>query len=263
MAIHYVDMHQSAPAFSTDLISSPSLEKSADSMLGAIMAFVRYAHDHQWIDRIPPLRKLDVDEVMRGRPITGNEFEQMLAAVPSVVGDGPAEEWRFGMKILWETGFRLADLLDFSWDDAARIHPVWPRRQGQHPTLVIPSTQKNGKNQEIPMLPGLQKLLDTVPKDRRTGFIVNLLPVEFQFKSQPKKWFMPNSEDLANLIRSYSNCSIARACGVSDVAVADMGQFVNHDVVEDRGRGHHALPMKVQLAAVGAGCPMVLQVNDP
>jgi integrase len=96
---------------------------------------------------------------------------------------------------------------------------VWPRRQGQYPTLVIPSTQKNGKNQEIPLLPGLKKLLDTVPEDRRTGFVVNLRPIEYQFKSQSEKWFVPKSEDLADLIRSYSNCSIARACGVSDVAV--------------------------------------------
>ena len=192
---------------------------TVNSMLAAIMAFVRYCYDHEWIDRIPPLRKLDVDEVMRGRPITGEEFERMLEAVPKVVGEGPAEEWRFALKILWESGFRIADLLDFSWDDIERIHPVWPRRQGQHPTLVIPSTQKNGKNEEIPLLPGLKKLLDTVPEDRRVGFVVNPPPAEYEFKSQPKKWFMPKPEDLADLIRSYSNCAIARACGVSDVTV--------------------------------------------
>ena len=192
---------------------------TVNSMLAAIMAFVRYCYDHEWIDRVPPLRKLDVDEVMRGRPITGEEFERMLAAVPKVVGDGPAEEWRFALNILWESGFRIADLLDFSWDDIERIHPVWPRRQGQHPTLVIPSTQKNGKNEEIPILPGLKKLLDTVPEDRRVGFVVNPPPAEYEFKSQSKKWFMPKPEDLATLIRSYSNCAIARACGVSNVTI--------------------------------------------
>ena len=102
-------------------------------------------------------------------------------------------------------------------DHFARVE--WPRRQGQHPTLVIPSTQKNGKNEEIPLLPGLQKLLDSVPEDRRIGFVVNPPPAEYEFKSQPRKWFMPKAEDLANLIRSYSNCAIARACGVSSVTV--------------------------------------------
>jgi integrase len=192
---------------------------TVNSMLAAIMAFVRYCYDHEWIDRVPPLRKLVVDEVMRGRPITGEEFERMLETVPKVVGEGPAEDWRFAVKILWESGFRIADLLDFSWDNIERIHPVWPRRQGQHPTLVIPSSQKNGKNEEIPLLPGLKKLLDTVPEERRVGFVVNPPPVEYQMKSQPKKWFMPKAEDLADLIRSYSNCAIAKACGVSEQTV--------------------------------------------
>jgi integrase len=183
------------------------------------MAFARYCCDHQWIDSVPPVQKLDVDEVMRGRPIAGEEFERMLDAVPKVVGNGPAEEWRFALKILWESGFRIADLLDFSWDDIERIHPIWPRRQGQHPTLVIPSTQKNGKNEEVPLLPGLKKLLDSVPEDRRTGFVVNPSPAEYEFKSQPKKWFMPKPPDLAELILVYSNCAIARACAVSDVTV--------------------------------------------
>jgi len=192
---------------------------TVNSMLAAILAFVRYCYDHQWIDRVPPLRKIEVDEVMRGRPITGEEFERMLQAVPKVVGEGPANGWRFALRILWETGFRIADLLDFSWDDIERIHPAWPRRPDQHPTLVIPSTQKNGRNEEIPLLPGLQALLDSVPKQQRTGFVVNLSPAEFEFRSQPKRWFKPRREDLSNLIRSYSNSAIARACGVSDVTV--------------------------------------------
>jgi len=156
---------------------------------------------------------------MRGRPITGEEFERMPQAVPKVVGEGPANRWRFALRTLWETGFRIADLLDFSWDDIERIHPAWPRRPGQHPTLVIPPTQKNGRNEEIPLLPGLQALLDPVPERQRTGFVVNLPPAEFEFKSQPKKWFKPRLEDLSDLIRSYSNSAIARACGVSDVTV--------------------------------------------
>jgi len=192
---------------------------TVNSMLAAVMAFARYCYDHEWIDRMPPLRKLDVDEVMRGRPITGEEFDRLLETVPKVVGERLAAEWCFTLKILWETGFRLADVMDFSWDNIERIHPVWPRRPDQHPTLVIPSTQKNGKNEEIPLLPGLKKLLDAVPEERRTGFVVNPPPVEFEFKSQSKTWFQPKPEDLAVLIRNYSNCAIGRACGVSDVTV--------------------------------------------
>ena len=54
---------------------------------------------------------------------------------------------------------------------------------------------------------------------RHGGFVASPPPAEYEFKSQPKKWFIPKAEDLADLIRSYSNCAIARACGVSDVTV--------------------------------------------
>lgn len=192
---------------------------TVNSMTAAVMAFVRYCYRHEWIDRVPPLEKIDVDDVMRGRPITGEEFDRMLAAVPKVVGNGPAASWQLVLNVLWESGFRIADVMDFSWDDTTRIHPVWPRRQGQHPTLIIPPTQKNGKNEEIPMLPGLLALLEQVPAGKRHGFVVDPLPEAYCLPSQQAKWFMPKPEDLADLISDYSNCAIARACGVSEQTV--------------------------------------------
>ena len=135
------------------------------------MAFVRFCHRHQWIDAVPPLQKLAVDDVKKGRPITGEEFERMLGATVEVVGSGSAPSWQFALKVLWESGFRVGDLMDFSWDDDRHIHPVWPSRKDHHPTIVVPSTQK------IPMLPGLQALLESVDKRNRTGWIVDPLPV--------------------------------------------------------------------------------------
>ena len=153
---------------------------TVNSMLGAVMAFVRYCHAHDWLDRVPQLQKLDVDDVMKGRPITVEEFERMLATTPQVVGAGSAQSWQFTLRVLWGSGFRIGDVMDFCWDDDRHIHPVWPERDGQHPTLVIPSTQKNGVHQEIPMLPDLRTLLETVPEGERTGWVVNPRPVEYQ-----------------------------------------------------------------------------------
>lgn len=193
---------------------------TVNSMMGAVMAFVTYCHDHEWIDRVPPVKKLEVDEVMLGRPITGEEFDRMLAAVPKVVGTGTAESWRFTLRVLWESGFRIADVMQFSWDDDERkIHPIWPSRSGQHATILVPSKQKNKKVEEIPVLPGLHQLLDIVPAVDRTGFVVNPLPIEYEIKFQKKKWFMPAAEDLTSLIADYSNVAIAKACGVTETTV--------------------------------------------
>ena len=191
---------------------------SVNSMMASIMVFVRYCRDHEWIDRVPPLRKIDVDEVMKGRPISGEEFDRMIEATPAAVGKEAAPSWIFTLTVLWESAFRIQDAMRFSWDDSEQIHPVWPRLRSQHPTIVVPSSQKNRKNEEIPMLPGLAVLLRSVPKNQRTGWVVNPQPIEYTMKGQGQ-WFMPSATDLALLLPVYSNCSIATACGVSEQTV--------------------------------------------
>ncbi len=191
---------------------------TVNSMMAAILAFIRYCHDHGWIDQVPRIQKIEVDDVMRGRPITGEEFERMLAATPKIVGDGPAESWQLAQRILWESGFRVSDVMNFAWDDERKIRPVWSSRKGRLPTIVLPAIQKNRKVEEIPMLPGLQEILDPIPETERNGFVVNPLPIEYEFKSQTN-WFMPTTTDLETLIGQYSNVSIAKACGVTETTV--------------------------------------------
>jgi len=191
---------------------------TVNTMMGAIMAFVRYCHVHEWIDRVPPLSKLDVDDVMKGRPITAVEFEVMLAAVPEVVGKRSGASWKHVLQILWESAFRVGDVMNFSWDDERRIHPVWPQRKDQYPTLAISSSQKNKKSQEIPMLPGLQELLLQTPKKDRHGWVVNPLPIDYHIRSNAA-WFKPTTSDLKKLTSEFNNCAIARACAVTETTV--------------------------------------------
>ena len=191
---------------------------TVNSMLASVMAFARHCEQHGWIAAVPKLQKLEVEEVMKGRPITGAEFERMLNVTPKIVGQSVAESWQFALRILWESGFRVGDLMNFSWDDERNIHPVWTNRKGQHATIIVPSSQKNGRVQEIPLLPGLNAVLMSVPEQDRTGWIVNPQPVEYELATH-SEWFRPTNRDLRELIRSHSNRSIALACGVSDMAV--------------------------------------------
>lgn len=205
---------------------------TVNSMMGAILAFVRYCKKHGWIEQLPEVEKIEVEDVMRGRPITSDEFGRILEAVPRVVGQVPAPSWRFVLHILWESGFRIGDVMNFSWDDEMRIHPVWPSRADKHATIKIPSSQKNRKIEEIPMLPGLKILLNEVGADDRIGFVVNPLPIEYAMKCQ-RDWFMPNPDDLQSLIEDYSNVAIAKACGVSDPTV---GKWVAKLVLKRHGK---------------------------
>lgn len=191
---------------------------TVNSMLGVIMAFVRFCSRHRWIESVPALQKLKVEEVMKGRPITGEEFERMLEATPLIVGSESSPSWEFALRILCESGFRVGDLMDFSWDDERRIHPRWPVRAGHHATIAIPSSQKNGLVQEIPMLPGLDHLLNSVPRSDRTGWVVNPEPIQYEIQAD-SVWFRPTTAGLRDLTTKFSNRSIAAACGVSDTMV--------------------------------------------
>jgi hypothetical protein len=120
--------------------------------------------------------------------------------------------------VLWESGFRVGDLMDFSWDDTRHLHPSWPSQPGQLPTIVIPSSQKNKRVQEIPLLPGLEELLNSVPESKRFGWVVNPLPIQYEIKAGAD-WFQPKEADLRSWARRFSNQAIARACGVTDTTV--------------------------------------------
>lgn len=191
---------------------------TVNTMVGAVMAFFRYCLAHGWIDDLPKLPKLPVDDVMKGRPISQQEFDAMLDAVPAVVGKRHAASWQFTLKVLWQSAFRVGDVMNFSWDDQRRIHPVWPNRSNQRPTLMIPPTQKNGKVQEIPMLPGLRDLLEETPKPDRHGWVVDPQPIDYQIRSR-EDWFRPTPEDLRELSSKHGNSAIARVCGVTETAV--------------------------------------------
>lgn len=187
---------------------------TVNSTIGAVIAFARFCKKHDWIPAVPDVQKLEVEEVMKGRPVTGEEFDRMLAVTPDVVGPNSAPSWQFAMRVLWETGFRIGDLMDFHWNDEQHIHPRW---KGQ-PTLVIPSSQKNRKLQELPLLPGLAKLLETVPAKNRTGWVVDPQPMEFTIQGDTE-WFRPDDRTLAELVQRFTNRAISRACGVSDMTV--------------------------------------------
>ena len=191
---------------------------TVNSTMGAVMAFVNFCFRRGWIPGVPYIQKLDADDAMRGRPITADEFQRMLDATPEVVGDRAAPTWQFTLKLIWESGFRLGDVMDFCWHDERHIRPRWPGESRSHATLAIPSSQKNGRNQEVPMLPGLRELLETVPICERNGWIANPLPMQ-QLVRKDANWVRPTVEDLHMLVPNYSNRAIGRACGVTDTTV--------------------------------------------
>ena len=111
---------------------------------------------------------------MKGRPITTEEFERMLEAVPGVVGDDKADQWRFYLRGLWASGLRLEESLDLWWDRPNKIYPMFPK-DGQ-PLFQIPAELEKGHTDRLlPMAPEFALMLQAVPEAERTGpvFLLN------------------------------------------------------------------------------------------
>ncbi len=108
---------------------------------------------------------------MRGRPITAEEFDRMIAAVPKV-RDKFVSRWQRFLRGLWWSGLRLGEALALSWDPDAGISIDLA---GRYPVIRIAGDfQKNGKNEVLPMTPEFADLVLQTPEDERHGFVFDL-----------------------------------------------------------------------------------------
>lgn len=144
------------------------------TMMGAVIASLRWAWHQGWISSVPPIRRIKTSKLRsaKGRPLSGEEFEKMTMLTAAVVGGSAAGSYRHILNGLWESGLRLGELMHMSWDMPNTIQPVWHR--GRLPVLTIPaSMQKNDTEEAIPMLPAFEALLLKTPEAQRTGWIFN------------------------------------------------------------------------------------------
>lgn len=166
----------------------------------AVVAALNWAYLQDWLTSPPKLPRFKASKrkMMKGRPITEDEFTKMLDVTPSVVGEAAAASWQFVLRGLWESALRLEELMNVSWNKPGTIRPAWP--QGKSPLLEIPAAmQKNDTDEEIPLLPGFEKLLLEVPEPQRTGWVFN--PVSLQTKFGKKVRFdRPDSEWVGKVI---------------------------------------------------------------
>lgn len=102
---------------------------------------------------------------MRGRPLTGEEFDRMVEAAP--------DAYLGILKTMWLIGLRLSEALIFSWDDPTTIHV--DDLDGRTPCYVCPGNcHKAGVDMRVPLTPDAVKWLRETPADQRTGRVAGL-----------------------------------------------------------------------------------------
>ncbi len=160
----------------------------ADSTINAYSAHLRAALN--WAKRqgllaavptIERLKRAKGGKLMKGRPITLEEFERMLAKVPAIVGEKAAESWRHYLEGLWASGLRLGESLVLTWDPDDTLCVDY---SGKRPMLRIPAELEKGhQDRLLPMAPEFAEFLERTPRDQRTGFVFNPLPYRGQSRT--------------------------------------------------------------------------------
>jgi integrase len=138
---------------------------------------MRWAHREGLLTTLPTFnmpKRAKRSKSMRGRPITGEEFDRMIEATPAVVENAAAKSWQFYLRGLWESGLRLMESLSLRWDDKPGAIVV--DLSGRRPMLRIPAeAQKSNCDQLLPITPEFAALLLSVPEADRRGRVFKLL----------------------------------------------------------------------------------------
>jgi integrase len=147
-------------------------ESSIKSYFAHLKAALRWAERVGMISKapvFPKLQRASSNDSAKGRALSGEEFDRMIAAVPKVVGEDRAAEWQRFLRGLWLSGFRIGESLVLSWDERAGIVVDIA---GRNPVAHIEAdSQKSHRGETIPLAPEFGELLKAVPSDQRNGFV--------------------------------------------------------------------------------------------
>jgi integrase len=118
-------------------------------------------------------------KLMRGRPLTNDEFEAMISAVIKVRKHDTAV-WKHYLRGLWLSGLRLEESSVLSWDEDAAFAVDL---SGRHPRFrIYAEAEKGHQDRLLPMTPDFAELLLQTPGETRAGKVFKLVG---KFTHQP------------------------------------------------------------------------------
>lgn len=135
-----------------------------------LRAFIRWCATRGLIRRVPrfEMPRIPGRRLMRGRAITAEEFERMLAAI-EVVRPRDAALWRELLTGLWLSGLRLGEALALSWNAEAPVQ-VLVEADGTVLLRFVAEGHKANRDELVPALPDFARwLLENWPPARRHG----------------------------------------------------------------------------------------------
>lgn len=167
-------------AFVTKLRGAKRSESTVAKHLRHLKAAMRWANRRGLLVTLPEFdmpKRAKGSKLMRGRPVSLEEFERMLMVTAKVTDD--ADDWKFFLRGLWLSGLRLSEALLLRWDDATDAIVI--DLTGKYPMLRIPAEAEKGfRDRLLPITPDFAALLESVPLSQRHGRVFKNIP--------PKRW---------------------------------------------------------------------------
>ena len=161
--------------FQADLRKEGMRDTTIDAHLGHIQAALNWAVSTGMLPKMPSLyrpKRVKGRKLMRGRPITAEEFERMLATVPNV-REHDTETWQHYLNGLWLSGLRLEESLVLSW---GLDSPFAVDLSGKRPRFrIYAEAEKGNRDRLLPMTPDFAEWLLQAPVDEQHGPVFKVI----------------------------------------------------------------------------------------
>lgn len=145
-------------------------ENTIASNLKHLKAALQWATDMELLSERPKVKmpkRVKGASMMKGRPITLEELERMIAKIPAVVGKADPAQWERLLWGFWYSGLRLGEGIDLFWGGNRGIVV---RMDMRRPMMMIPeSSDKSHKSRLLPITPDFAAYLETIPEQERRG----------------------------------------------------------------------------------------------
>lgn len=153
------------------LLSPATIKKQLVNLHGIL----NWAFRQQIIGKVPYIEKPKVPAEMKGRPVTGEEFDRMIDKVVSVTGIDAAPSWEFLLRGLYWSGLRLEEAVELHWANDEKIMIDF---SCDHPMFRIrPEGEKGKKSRLCPIAPEFCEMIESVPKKLRRSYFFDPIPL--------------------------------------------------------------------------------------
>jgi integrase len=158
--------------FQSTLRNRELSESTIAGYLAHLKAALRWAVDMEFLQKTPRIarpRRARSSRLMKGRPITDQEFQSMLNVVEAVIGTEHAENWKHFLQGLWWSGLRLGEAIELHWSDDSR--PLIVEVEGDLMIRIRSEQEKGNKDRILAIAPEFAEFLQNTPVPKRTGFV--------------------------------------------------------------------------------------------